>query len=70
VELELTSFAVPCRNIAGSFADGDITRVSNKLHPGWSRVYAKVVTPGSVRVGDAVRIAPNEGETARAHACG
>jgi MOSC domain-containing protein YiiM len=56
VELEITSYAAPCSNIAESFADGEFKRVSQKLHPGWSRLYARVITPGGVRPGDVVEI--------------
>src|SRR5688572_5930141 len=38
VELELTDYAPPCRNIARSFKDGRMGRVSQKAHPGWSRL--------------------------------
>ncbi len=58
VELELTAYASPCRKIAGSFADGDSTRISQKAHPGWSRVYAKVLHEGRIATGDSVSIAP------------
>jgi MOSC domain-containing protein YiiM len=58
VELEVTSYVHPCKNIAASFADGDSTRVSQKVHPGWSRLYAKVLQPGLVRVGSPVSITP------------
>ena len=44
----------PCANIAGSFKDGEIARVAQKVNPGWSRVCARVVVPGRVRVGDSV----------------
>lgn len=54
VELELTSFAVPCSTIADSFRDGEFRRISAKLHPGWSRIYARVLSEGVVRVGDRV----------------
>ena len=54
VRLEITAYAAPCSNISGSFAGGDIARISQKRNPGWSRVYARVLTPGHVRVGDAV----------------
>jgi len=54
VELVVTRYAAPCANIRGSFADGDFNRVSQKLHPGWSRVCARVVVDGPVRVGEAV----------------
>ena len=54
VELELTKFASPCEKIAGSFAQGDYTRLSEKNHPGWSRVCARVRQGGPVRTGDTV----------------
>jgi MOSC domain-containing protein YiiM len=57
VALELTSYADPCRNIAGSFMDRRMGRVSQKAHPGWSRLYARVTQEGTVRVGDQVRVA-------------
>jgi MOSC domain-containing protein YiiM len=56
VEIEITSFTIPCNNIAASFADGDFTRISHKLHPGESRVYARVLSTGSIHPGDAVRL--------------
>lgn len=54
VVLEVTSYTAPCKNIGPSFRDGDFTRISQKLHPGESRVYARVLTPGIVRTGDPV----------------
>jgi len=56
VRLEITSYTTPCSNIAGSFADGEFTRISQKLHPGWSRLYAKVLCGGTVREGDEVAV--------------
>jgi MOSC domain-containing protein YiiM len=56
VALELTSYADPCSNIAGSFSDRVFTRVLQKLHPGWSRLYSRVLREGSVRPGDAVQL--------------
>ena len=54
VRIELTDYAVPCNNIAGSFASRRMVRVSQKVHPGWSRLYARVLKEGTVRVGDNV----------------
>lgn len=54
VVLEVTSYTAPCKNIGPSFRDGDFTRISHKLHPGESRVYARVLSPGIVRTGDPV----------------
>lgn len=60
VQLEVTKDAPPCRTIAGSFCDGAFTRASQKVHPGWSRWYARVLRPGVVRPGDPVVVAPGE----------
>jgi len=54
VELEITDYASPCSNIAESFADGAFKRISQKLHPGWSRLYARVIAEGTVQPGDPV----------------
>jgi MOSC domain-containing protein YiiM len=54
VEVELTAFASPCRTIIASFADERSTRISEKVHPGWSRVYARVLAEGMLAVGDRV----------------
>jgi MOSC domain-containing protein YiiM len=54
VELELTSYTVPCGNLIPYFIDGEFKRVSQKLHPGWSRLYARVLAPGVLTVGDPV----------------
>jgi MOSC domain-containing protein YiiM len=56
VVLELTRPAAPCKNIAGSFAAGDFSRISEKIHPGWSRFYARVLEEGVVTVGDHVTL--------------
>jgi MOSC domain-containing protein YiiM len=54
VLLEVTRATSPCRKIAASFHDRDFTRVSQKMHPGWSRFYARVLREGLVTVGDRV----------------
>jgi len=54
VELEITGYAAPCNNIAESFAGEAFKRISQKLHPGWSRLYARVLSEGEVRPGDVV----------------
>ena len=55
VRLVLTGYASPCKNIAPAFRDEHFVRVSQKVHPGWSRVYARVEREGVIAVGDAVR---------------
>ena len=59
VLLEITKPAHPCKNIAGSFIDGDFSRLSAKIHPGRGRLYARVLTPGFVRPGDPVARVPS-----------
>jgi len=56
VVIQLTRHAAPCQIIAGSFRDGRVVRVSEKLNPGWSRFYARVLKEGTLRTGDRVRI--------------
>ena len=54
--VEITRYTSPCRNIRGSFSDGDYSRVAEPRHPGWSRVYARVLTAGQVAQGDPIEI--------------
>ncbi|MGH9395472.1 MAG: MOSC domain-containing protein [Terriglobia bacterium] len=56
VRLQVTKYATPCYKISGSFLGGELSRISQKLRPGWSRVCARVLTPGTVRVGDPVEV--------------
>jgi MOSC domain-containing protein YiiM len=55
VLLEISGPAPPCRTIAGSFLDGKFGRISDRSHPGWSRLYARVLVEGLVREGAPVR---------------
>ena len=54
VLVEITSYTSPCNSIPDSFFDGKYQRISQKLHPGYSRVYARVLRPGRVRIGQPV----------------
>jgi len=65
VALEVTRYTSPCVNIRSSFADGNFARISQKRHAGWSRVYARVLAPGTVSTGDPVRLLPPNEEPAR-----
>ncbi len=56
IELEVMSYTAPCRHNGRWFRDEDFSRISQKLYPGWSRVYAKVLQGGVVRPGDEVTI--------------
>jgi MOSC domain-containing protein YiiM len=60
VRMRVTGYAVPCRNLSSAFIGGGIARISQKVHPGWSRVYARVEEPGIVHIGDRVEIEPPE----------
>ena len=54
VRLEMTSYTTPCRYNAQWFKGGDYERIAQETHPGWSRLYARVLHEGSVRPGDCV----------------
>ena len=56
VLLEITSYTTPCVTIQDSFRDRKIARVSQKVRPGQSRVYARVLETGRIRTGDEVRV--------------
>lgn len=56
LEIEITGFADPCHNLRPYFADETFTRISHKVRPGWSRVYAQVVHPGVVACGDTLSV--------------
>jgi MOSC domain-containing protein YiiM len=58
VQLEIMSYTSPCDKNAQWFLDRDYKRVSQKLNPGWSRLYAKVLREGVVRPGDEVVVKP------------
>jgi MOSC domain-containing protein YiiM len=55
VLIEITRFTTPCNNLEPYFLDQDYSRVSEKRHPGWARVYARVLQTGEIKVGDEVR---------------
>ena len=51
---EVTRPAPPCAKNARWFSDRDYSRMSEELHPGRSRWYARVLSPGVVMAGDPV----------------
>ena len=55
---EVSAWSTPCAKNAGWFADRDFHRMDHDRHPGWSRAYAWVREPGTIRVGDAVVVEP------------
>lgn len=56
--VEISAWATPCAKNAQWFADRDFHRIDHEHHPGWSRAYAWVREPGTVRPGDAVVVEP------------
>ena len=54
VLLEITSYTSPCNSIPESFLDGKYQRISQKVYPGYSRVYARVLRPGKIAIGQPV----------------
>lgn len=56
VVIEITGYTAPCSTIKRSFTGGDFNRMNQKVFPGWSRTYARVVSAGIVRAGDSVEL--------------
>jgi MOSC domain-containing protein YiiM len=56
VLVEITSYTSPCNSIPESFIGGEYQRISQKLHPGYSRVYARVLRPGRIAIGQTVQL--------------
>ena len=66
--LELSKPDNPCKTIAANFVDGRFARISIATHPLDSRMYARVLTEGPVRPGDAISVlAPAAGSLAQLH---
>ncbi len=58
LRLEVTTYTAPCQFNAQWFTTGDHGRISQKLHPGWSRMYARVLREGLVKQGDRLSVDP------------
>ncbi len=56
VVVEISSYAGPCLTIADSFVGGKFKRISQKVHPGEARLYARVVQTGRLETGQKVRV--------------
>ena len=56
VLVEITDNTTPCKKIAASFRDGEFTRIGQKVHPGWARLYVRVIEGGTLRVGQSVQV--------------
>jgi MOSC domain-containing protein YiiM len=56
VIIEITKYTTPCNTIPAYFVDGQYQRISEKVHPGWSRVYARVLREGKLQIGHSVEL--------------
>ncbi len=56
VKVELTTYTKPCNTILPYFVDGNFHRINQQLHPGYSRIYARILRNGTVRVGQTVTV--------------
>lgn len=56
VVIEISSHTGPCGAIKDSFADKNFRRIDQRLHPGDSRLYARVLATGKVAVGQIVKL--------------
>ncbi|MEA2621095.1 MAG: hypothetical protein QOH61_5 [Chloroflexota bacterium] len=56
--LEIVKPAMPCDTQRPNFIRGEFKRISIKLFPSDSRMYARVLEEGDVRAGDAVELLP------------
>ena len=56
VRLLITDYAAPCRHISRYFSDRRYSRISQKHNPGISRLYARVLSPGTISIGNSVQI--------------
>ena len=62
VVIEISKYTSPCATIKASFHDRDFTRISQKKHPGDSRLYARVLKTGRLSVGQPVRLLNGDGQ--------
>ena len=65
VIVEISSYAGPCQTIAGSFVGGKFKRISQKIHPGESRLYARVLQTGRLEAGQKVKVLNGAEETTK-----
>jgi MOSC domain-containing protein YiiM len=56
VIIEISSYTTPCKTIAASFLNGAFVRISQQQHPGWSRLYARVLQTGRLAAGQPVKV--------------
>lgn len=62
VVVEITSYTNPCNSLTDFFIEGEFKRISQKKHPGYSRLYARVIRTGRLRIGQTVRLTESNGD--------
>ena len=61
VSIELTTYTKPCNTIPEFFVNGNYQRISQQVNPGWSRIYARVLRGGALKVGQSVKFLNGDG---------
>jgi MOSC domain-containing protein YiiM len=56
--LLVTKYVTPCFKIGRCFVGDAFARIEQRQYPGWSRVAARVLAEGLVRIGDPVIVDP------------
>ena len=56
VVIEISKYTTPCNSIGDSFRGRDFRRIDQKHSPGDSRLYARILQTGTVKVGQEVRL--------------
>lgn len=59
VIIEITRYTSPCDSISDSFINDAFGRIAQKMHPGCSRLYARVLQTGRLVTGQPVRVLNN-----------
>ncbi len=63
VVVEISKYTTPCNAIADSFRERDFRRIDQKYSPGDSRLYARILQTGTVKVGQEVRLLNGDATT-------
>jgi MOSC domain-containing protein YiiM len=66
--LLVTKYVTPCSKVGSCFVGDEFARIEQRQHPGWSRVAARVLGEGLVRIGDPVIVEPPSSSPEPQHA--
>ena len=56
VVIEISKYTTPCNTIGDSFRERDFRRIDQKLSPGDSRLSARILQTGTLKVGQEVKL--------------